>query len=109
MSPLERARLVSPAVLINALTLASSNELAMNLLAIPAANFGESPECELRLIGFLGSLLPTRKKFRKEGVRPLAIHWGFIGPCFAGGAWLDMYTLSLLGDRGAGGALGNSR
>jgi hypothetical protein len=42
----------------------------------------------------------TSKKFRKEGARPLAIHWGFIGPCFAGGAWLDMYTLSLLGDRG---------
>jgi hypothetical protein len=49
------------------------------------------------------------KRFEKKAYAPLAIHWGFIGPCFAGGAWLDMYTLSLFGDRGAGGALGNSR
>ena len=48
------------------------------------------------------------KSFEKDA-RPLPIHCGFIGKCFADGARLDMYTLSLLGDSGAGGALGNSR
>jgi hypothetical protein len=71
--------------------------------------FPDPLDCQPTARGLLGSAPATRKKVRKERARLLAIHWGFIGPCYAGGAWLDMYTLSLLGDREAGGALGNSR